>query len=285
MNPGLKIILMGAPGCGKTHAIRTLIDAGLEVFCIITEGNAFNTILNTDAASDAYKSAVQGDGKLHWRFIKPANRTWDSMMKSAKMLTDFDLSSIQKMAPVDKRQHAQFMEVLATCANFKDDRTGKEFGPIDSFDPEKHVLVIDSLSGLNHMLLSHVVGTKPVKSQPEWGAAIDMELTFTQQLTHMIPVHVVIMAHVIRETDEVLGGIKIMVNAIGKKAPQEIGKDFTDIIYAKREANDYLWSVADLGVDTKATSLKVGGKYPPTFVPLINTWRQRVSQTQGETKQ
>jgi hypothetical protein len=134
------------------------------------------------------------------------------------------------------------------------------------------------------MFLTHVCGTKPVKSQPEWGAAIDLELGFVEHLTAQLPVHVVIMAHIIREVDEVLGGIKIMVNAIGKKAPQEIGKTFTDIILAKREGSDYTWSVADLGVDTKATSLPIGGKHPPTFVPLIETWRSRVAHVnQGDT--
>lgn len=277
---GLKIILMGIPGAGKTHTIRTLIDAGLETFCIITEPNAFNTLTNTDGASEAYKSAVAGDGMLHWKFIAPARATWQSMMKTAKLLTDYDLSSLQKMAPADKREHAQFMEILSTCANFKDELTGKEFGPIDALDPHKHAFVVDSLSGMNQMFLSHVVGTKPVKSQPEWGAAIEMELNFINHLTFGIPVHVVVMAHIARETDEVLGGIKTMVNALGKKAPQEMPKNFTDCILAKRDGGDYSWSTADLNVDTKATTLAPGGKYPPTFVPLIETWRKRVASTQ-----
>lgn len=277
---GLKIILMSTPGAGKTHALRTLIDAGLEVFCVITEPNAFNTLMNTDGASQTYKDALRGSGQLHWKYIPPAETSWTSMMATAKLLTDFDLSSIQKMAPIDKRQHAQFMQVLATCANFHDDLTGKDFGPIDALSPEKHAFALDSLSGMNSMFLSHVCGTKPVKSQPEWGAAIEMELNFLNHLTFGIPVHLVVTAHITRETDEVLGGIKTMVNALGRKAPQELPKNFTDCILAKREGNEYSWSTADLNVETKATTLKPGGKYPPTFVPLIETWRQRVANIQ-----
>ena len=37
MNPGVNEMLVGATGSGKTYAIRTLVDAGLEVFVVATE--------------------------------------------------------------------------------------------------------------------------------------------------------------------------------------------------------------------------------------------------------
>lgn len=277
--PGLKMILMGSPGTGKTHAIRTLIDAGLEVFCILTEPNAINTLMNMEGASDAYKSAIE-DEQLHWNFIKPANAGWDVMKASANKLINFDLAALAKGSATDKKDHAQYLEVLNICADFKDELTGKSYGAVDEFDPQERVLVIDSLSGLNTMFLSMVCGSKPTKTLPEWGAAIDAELRFLDNLTFGIMSHVVLIAHITRTVDEVQGGIKTMVNGLGNKAPQEIPKNFTDCILAKRDADAFSWSTVEVGTETKATTLKFGSKLQPSFVPLINTWRERLALTQ-----
>lgn len=278
--PGLKIILMGPPGSGKTHAIRTLIDAGLEVFCILTEPNAINTLTNMKGASEKYKSAI-ADGKLHWNFIQPSKSNWKNMLASAKKLQSFDLSALGKGPATDKKDFSQFLELLNVCADFKDQLTGKSYGPIDDFDPNKQVLVIDSLSGINTMCMSLVCGSKPVRTLPEWGAAIQTELGFLDNLTFGILSHVVVIAHITRTTDEVLGGIKVMVNGLGSKAPQEIPKNFTDCILAKRDADTFSWSTVEVGTDTKATTLAFGSKLDPSFVPLIQTWRDRLVLTQG----
>lgn len=284
MIPGLKIILMGPPGSGKTHSIRTLVDADMEVFCILTEPNAINTLTNYRNASDKYKSALK-DGRLHWKFIQPSKAGWDSMLKSAKLLTQHDLGSLQKLPAPDKRDYTQLYEVLNVCSNFICDVTGKEFGPVDNFDPTKQVLVLDSLSGLNEMCLSLVTGSKPVKSLPEWGAAIDAEMRFTNHLCFGILSHVVIMAHVTRETDEVLGGIKIMVNALGRKAPQELPKYFTDCILTKHESGTFSWTTADSRVETKSTTLVSGAKLEPSFIPLMKEWRSRSALTETGANQ
>lgn len=278
--PGLKIILMGPPGSGKTHAIRTLIDADLEVFCILTEPNAINTLTNLTGASDAYKAAI-ADGKLHWNFIQPAKSNWANMKASATKLMNFDLSALGKGPATDKKDFAQFLELLSVCADFKDQLTDKSFGPVDDFDPSKQVLVIDSLSGINTMCMAMVTGSKPVKTLPEWGAAINTELGFLDNLTFGILSHVVLIAHITRTTDEVLGGIKVMVNGLGSKAPQEIPKNFTDCILAKRDVDVFSWSTVEVGTDTKATTLKFGSKLDPSFVPLIATWRERLALTQA----
>lgn len=276
--PGLKIILMGSPGTGKTHAIRTLIDAGLEVFCILTEPNAINTLMNMEGASLAYKSAIAYK-RLHWNFIKPANQSWDSMKASATKLISFDLATLAKGAATDKKDHSQFLEVLNVCADFKDDLTGESYGAVDDFDPQEKVLVVDSLSGLNTMFLSMVCGSKPTKTLPEWGAAIDAELRFLNNLCFGIMCHVVLIAHITRTVDEVQGGIKTMVSGLGNKAPQEIPKNFTDCILAKRETTEFSWSTVEASTETKATTLKFGSKLQPSFVPLMNVWRERLALT------
>jgi len=280
MIPGLKIILMGIPGSGKTHAIRTLIDADMEVFCILTEPNAINTLTNMRGATDKYKASLT-NGMLHWKFIAPALAGWESMKKAANLIATFDLGTLQGMPAGDKRDYMQFIEVLNQCANYKCELTGKEYGPIDNFDPQTQVVVIDSLSGLNRMFLSMICGSKPVKTLPEWGTAIDAEVNFVNHLTFGILAHVVIMAHVTRTVDEVQGGIKTMVNALGKSAPQEMPKNFTDCILAQEIAGEFSWSTATLNTETKATTLLLGEKFKPDFGPLISTWRERLALTEA----
>lgn len=284
MIPGLKIILMGPPGSGKTHSLRTLIDAGMEVFCLLTEPNAINTLTNMRGASDKYKSALK-NGQLHWNFIQPAKAGWESMSKAATMIATFDLATLGKQPAPDKRDYMQFIEVLNVCANFKDEITGKEYGPVDNLDPRKQVLWLDSLSGFNTMFLSMICGSKPVRTLPEWGAAIDAELRFLNHLTFGILAHVVVVAHVTREVDEVLGGIRLMVSGLGKKAPQEIPKNFTDCILTKYAAGVFTWSTADSQAETKATTLVASEKMKPDFAPFISEWRSRLALTETGAKQ
>jgi len=283
MIPGLKIILMGPPGTGKTHSIRTLIDADMEVFCILTEPNAINTLTNMAGASDKYKACLT-NGKLHWKFIAPADAGWDSMMKSARLIAQYDLGTLQGMAAADKRDYMQFIEILTQCTNYECELTGQEYGPIDNLDPNTQVLVIDSLSGLNKMFLTMICGSKPVKTLPEWGTAIDAEANFIDHLTYGILSHVVIIAHVQRTVDEVQGGIKTMVSALGNKYPQEMPKNFTDCILASHEGGTFAWSTAKLNTETKATTLVAGEKLKPDFGPMIKVWRERLALTNQETK-
>ena len=285
MIPGLKIILMGPPGTGKTHSIRTLIDADMEVFCILTEPNAINTLTNMTGASDKYKASIT-NGKLHWKFIPPADAGWESMKKSATLISLYDLGTLQGQASSDKRDYMQFIEILSQCTNFKCELTGKEYGPIDNLNPETQILVIDSLSGLNKMFLTMICGSKPVKTLPEWGTAIDAEANFIDHLTYGILSHVVIIAHVQRTVDEVQGGIKTMVSALGNKYPQEMPKNFTDCILTSHDGGEFLWSTAKLNTETKATTLVAGEKIKPDFGPFIKIWRERLALTnQNQTDQ
>jgi len=285
MIPGLKIILMGRPGSGKTHAIRTLIDADMEVFCILTEPNAINTLTNMRGASEKYKASLT-NGQLHWKFIAPKEAGWASMKKTAELISSFDLSTLQGLPAADKKDYMQFIEVLTQMTNFKCDLTGKEYGAVDNLDPEKQVLVLDSLSGLNKMFLTMICGSKPVKTLPEWGTAIDAESNFIDHLTYGILSHVVVIAHVQRTVDEVQGGIKTMVSALGNKYPQEMPKNFTDCILADEAAGIFSWSTARLNTETKATTLLLGEKIKPDFGPLIATWRERLAVTnQNQTDQ
>lgn len=261
MIPGPKILLLGSTGTGKTHALRTLLDAGLEVFGIFTEPG-MEVVSDTDPA------------KFHWHYIPPASTPWAQMIDSAQKINTLSFEALTKMSDINKRQHTEFLELLNTLANFKDDRTGEVFGPVDSFDNTRAVF-IDSLSGLNIMAMNLVTGTKPVKSMADWGVAMDNLERIITKLTVDLACTVVITAHLEREADEVTGGIQLMASTLGKKLAPRLPRFFSDVIHAKREGDKFSWSTATFNVDLKARNVPISETIPPSFKPLLETWKAR----------
>lgn len=271
--PGVNILLFGPPGSGKTHALRTLVDSGLEVFCIFTEPGM-------EVISDVPCSS------MHYHYVAPSQPDWFSMISNAEKIRDMDPGQLQKLPGVNKKQYAQFIDVLKACADYKCDRCGKSFGPIDSFGTNRAV-VVDSLSGINIMLLDLAVGGKPIRTLPDWGVAIDAEEKFLNRLTLGMRSHFILIAHADRQTDQVLGGIKVLPSALGQKLPALIGRFFSDVIFTSNEGGKFTWSTSAAGFDTKARNLPIAKDLPPTFKPIIQNWLKQggvIELTNGEAK-
>lgn len=260
MTPGVNVLLMGAPGTGKTHALRTLVDAGLEVFIIFTEPG-MEVLSDTDP------------DQVHWNYVAPAQPDWDVMAKNAKLVNQFDNATLQKLPGMNKQAYSQFIDVITICADFKCERTGKSYGPIDAFGTDK-AFVFDSLSGLNIMCLDLVVGGKPIRTLPDWGIAMDNEEKFLNKLCLGTTCHFILCTHIDRQVDEVLGGIKLMVSALGSKLGPKVPRFFSDVIMTVQQAGEFTWSTASAGADTKARNLPWEDKQNPSFVPIINQWRK-----------
>lgn len=260
--PGPKILLLGATGTGKTHAIRTLLDAGLEVFGIFTEPG-MEVLSDTDPE------------RLHWHYIPPASTPWEQMLDSARKINTMSFENLCKQPDINKRQHTEFLDLLTCLANFKDDRTGKEFGAVDDFSADTRALFVDSLSGLNIMAMNMVTGTKPVKSMSDWGVSMDTLERLITKLTVDVPCTFVLTAHLERETDEVTGGIHLMASTLGKKLAPKLPRFFSDVIQAKRDGEKFAWSTATYNMDLKARNVPISESIPPSFVPLLAKWKER----------
>lgn len=260
--PGPKILLVGATGSGKTHSIRTLIDAGLEVFVVFTEPGM--EVLS-DIPSD----------KLHWHYIPPAGPDWASMIDSARKINTLSFKALAEMPDINKRNYTEFLSLLTVLSDFEDQRTGKRFGPVDSFLPGERALVLDSLSGLNVMAMNLVAGSKPVKSMADWGVAMDNLERLITKLTTDVPCTTVITAHLERETDETTGGITLMASTLGRKLAPRLPRFFSDVIHCYREGTKFFWSTASFNVDLKARNVPIADKLPPSFQPLLAQWKQR----------
>lgn len=259
--PGVNVLLVGASGTGKTHSIRTLVDAGLEVFVVFTEPGM--EVL-ADVPSD----------KLHWHYIAPSTPAWADMIDSANKINKMPFKSLAELGDINKSKYTEFLDLLNCLSNFVDERTGKAFGPVDSWGPER-ALVVDSLSGLNIMAMNLVTGSKPVKSMADWGVAIDNLERLLTKLCADTKCHFVLTAHLERETDETTGGTTLMAATLGRKLAPKIPRFFSDVVHVRRAADKFFWSTATLNVDSKARNLSISETLAPSFIPIIESWRKR----------
>lgn len=254
-------LLLGPTGTGKTYSIRTLLDAGLEVFVISTEPGIESVLGDTDPA------------RLHWHYVKPQASTFSTLLESAEKINRLSFEQLAKSVDPNRREFTQWMEVLNQCANFIDQRTGEEYGDVTTWE-ENRALVVDSLTGLNIMAMDLVVGGKPVKGMQDWMIAQNNLEKFLQTLVTGTLCHFVLTAHVERETDEVLGGIKLMASTLGRKLAPKIPTFFDDVILAERDGDKFFWSTTAANIDLKARNLSWGNRLQPTFTQIVKEKKQ-----------
>lgn len=258
--PGVNVMLCGTTGTGKTHSIRTLVEAGLEVFVLFTEPGM--EVL-ADLPAD----------KLHWKYIAPAAPAFADMIASATKINTMSFEALTKLPDINKRNYTEFIDVLTSLSNFTCDRTGEAFGSVDSWGPER-VLVVDSLTGLSIMAMNLVAGSKPVKSMADWGVAIDNLERLITKLCVDTKCHFVLLAHLEREVDEVTGGTSLMASTLGRKLAPKLPRFFSDVVQAKRNVDKFVWSTAASNVDLKARNLPISDTISPDFGLILTSWRK-----------
>lgn len=266
--PGTNVLLMGPAGTGKTHAIGTLAEAGVEIF-----------YLGLEPGLEALVGYWTDRGKavpdnVHWHILAGPTASFTELLDAATKINTLSLDSLAKMADPNRGKHNQFITLLQALNNFPDDRTGKTFGAVNSWTPSR-ALIIDGMAGLNRAAMSLVVGGKPVKSQSDWGIAQDQVEKLIRMLCDACPCHFVLLAHVERETDMVLGGTKLMVSTLGKALAPKIPPMFSDVILTVRVGDKWTWDTANVMADLKTRNLPIRGDNLPSFLPIIEKWKAR----------
>lgn len=261
--PGPKILMVGSTGSGKTHAIRTLIDAGLKVFVQFTEPGM-------EVIAD-----IPCEKGLHWHYTPPADVSWAELMDAADKMNKFSLKALSEMSDINKSKYRGFYDFLSSMSNLTCDRCAKSFGAADYLD-DSWAIVNDSLSGISVMQMNLVVGGKPIASQADWGMAMKNLENYINKFAGGIQCMAIMMAHLERETDEVTGASINMASTLGKKLAPKIPRFFSDVIHARREGTVFSWSTATINTDLKARNLPIGENIPPTFVPIVKKWQEKI---------
>lgn len=266
--PGFNVMLMGPSGTGKTHSIHTLVDTGLEVFALFLEPG-LETLIGVYA--DEGKKIPDN---LHYHYLQPKTLGFDMLKGQADMIGKFDLSGLGKMKDINRSKNNQMTEMYGVLNDFTDQRTKISFGPVDAWS-NGTVLVIDSLSALIRIAFDMQVGTKPVRDVSDWGIVQQALMSCIHKLTSGCNCHVVIIAHVERETDLILGGNKITVSVPGKAIAATILQPFSDIILASREGSQFTWDTANSQADVKTRNLPIASKQPADFGKIYDKWKVR----------
>lgn len=259
--PGIKVLLVGDSGTGKTFSLRTLTDAGLTPLCLFTE-NSF------DVLGDTPKE------RFHWMYVPPFTDSMESLKEMSMKIGTMTFEAITRSQDGKRFIDSPWMKMLSCLMEFKCERTGQSFGNIAEWGTDK-VLVIDSLSGLTQASRQNVAGNRPALAPPDYGLAQRQIEVLINQICTAFRCHFVLTAHAEREIDPVMGGQKVMAATIGKALAPTLPRYFTDGILTKRSGVKFEWDTADSQAVLKARNVAIAGNLPPSFVPLVEAWKKR----------
>ncbi len=273
--PGTNVLLMGPSGTGKTYSIGTLVDSGIEVFFLAIE-SGMESLLGywTDRGLPIPEN-------LHWHKLASPKASFATLAETAKKINTLPLDALAKLSDPDRAKHNQFILLLEALFDFPDDRTGQKFGDVASWD-QSRAIVIDGMAGIGACAMSLVIGGKAVRNQSDWGIAQGQVVNIVRMLCDNCACHFALIAHVEREVDQVLGGVKLMVSTLGKAIAPMIPTMFSDVILTERSASKWTWNTASPMADTKTRNLPIAADIPPTFGPIVTKWLAR--NKAGEAK-
>jgi len=273
---GPKVVLMGLGGTGKTYALGTLAEWA--------EKNGFElAILFTQQGLESFLGYFRDKNKeppacVYWmqQITRPVSLK--NMLKSADMIGKLSFEALSKSVDGDRGgDNNAFWKILSSCANFKDDRTGKDLGSVDVF-PATRIFAMDSLTETANAAMKMQIGSRPTASVGDYGVAQNSLMNFLRLCTQGIECPFVMTAHVDRDTDQITQSTKIMIKSIGKALATEIPTLFSDVIYTVREGDKFYWDTAAYGVDTKTRSLGYRSKIDPNFALVFDVWKKRAGK-------
>lgn len=267
-----KILLLGAPGSGKTTSIASLLAAGVEVFCIFTEGNGEEALLD-----ECRRKNISTD-KLRWMHVSQSAVGWSSFRKVAEIANTRTFEDIAGMKMgIDKNMTNNVMSLLKALEIFTDERTGKSFGDVCSWDNSR-ALVVDNLSGLNDLIMMNTVGLKPNPAPGEWNIAQTFEAMLIKRLCGDMKAWFILLAHLDKVPNEITGMNIIAAAAIGAKLGPKIGKDFSEVVFSKRAGNKFTWSTSEMQLDLKNRALPIKDDLDPNFKLVHSIFQDRLKQ-------
>ena len=260
-------MLMGASGTGKTHAIGTLVDTGIDVFYFAYESGSESLIgYWTDNGKPV-------PANLRICTVKAPSASFSEMADSVSYVSKLSYESLKKQTDPNRGKYNQLENFLRSFNNATDDN-GKTYGDIMSWGPDK-ALVIDGLTGLCDSAMKACIGGKFDKDQKDWGLAQNMVEGILRKITSESKCHFVLISHIERETDPNGGGLKLMASALGKALAPKLPAMFSDVVLTKRVGREWFWDTEDPTADLKTRSLPISAKIPPTFKQIIDKWKSR----------
>ncbi len=271
LDRGVKVLLEGPTGTGKTHSIGTLVDYGakhgIEVFYMCFESPEALLGYWTDFGKPVPKN-------LHIHQVQAGNASFVEMAASVKQVNTLSYETLKKITDPNRSKYDQYEKFLLNFNQVRDDQTGQTFGCVDNWGLDR-ALVVDHLTGLDNACMKAVIGGKADRDQKDWGLAQNLEENLLRKLTADCRCHFFLAAHVERETDMILGGVKLTVSTLGKALPPKLPPMFSDVVLTVRNGATWFWDTANPQADLKTRNLPIGDKIKPDFAQILDKWRSR----------
>lgn len=266
-------LLMGASGSGKTSALTTFLAKGIETFVLCTEPGGPESLV------DWCNTKGYPIDKLHWCSALPATQGWKGLEEMVTRISSMDFEALSKIkAGIGKEAtRPAAMALLNALANFRCERTGKEYGDVTTWGPDR-AFALDSLSGLSVIAWALTVGHKPTAHMGEWNIAMNFIRDLLMKLTTDRKCFFVLTAHIEKEANEITGVNQIMASTLGRKLAPQIPRFFSEVIYAQRTTVDpkFRWSTIDAAADLKNRGLPVSDKLLPDFGQVVDSYHARL---------
>lgn len=271
-------LLMGASGSGKTSALTTFIPAGKELFVLCTEPGGPESLV------DWCQQQKYDINKLHWATVLPMSAGWTGLQDMVTKISSMDFESLAKIKSGIGKEHtrAPAMKLLNTIANFTCERTGKEYGDVTTWGPER-AFALDSLSGLSVIAWALTVGHKPTAHMGEWSIAMNFVSDLLMKITSDRSCFFALTAHIEKEQNEITGVSQIMASTLGRKLAPKIPRFFSEVVYAQRVNVEpkFRWSTIDNSADLKNRGLPVSDKLEPSFKAVVASYEARLKAMAG----
>lgn len=273
-NSGASLIILGEPGSGKTHSLKTLRTvhrkAGfkpLEIGVLSLDKNVYPVLGNW------FRNPQPDEGIVKIRTINMTSVVTKKGEKSGldrleDMFKNVSQLSNEQIQKTTFGSQGQLLEVVGALKSFKAD-DGTNWGDITTWGTNR-VLVIDQLSNLTTAARRLAVGNKPALTQPDYQVIQNTLLELINTILYDVRCHVVLLAHIEYEPDEVTGGKRIFPATLGVKLAPRIGKDFSDIVLAKFTKGKWSWSTVDSQAALKTMHLPVKESFDADFHYLFN---------------
>lgn len=272
MIPGIKGLIFGRAGSGKTWSTRTIFNKKeVTPFWLFTEPSM---------------STIGSFPEAHWAYLNPYGEsvTKQTLLDMATKINTLGNDDLQKAGVGNKRDFKQWFEFINLLNDFKCENpkhTDCHWGDVQTWSTDR-VLIIDGLTGMTAMARGLQSGMKPLLTQPDYGVIMNNLGVMIQYLTHQLTCHMFLISHIEIERDEINGGTIKSLSTIGRKLAPTIPPMFDDVVIARKESGQFFWSTTTNDADVKNRNLPLSDNISQNFVPWFEAWEANGGEY-GET--